>query len=71
MIDRFSGDIDITFKEHIGESRRKKLKNIVLKGISEELGMPVANWEETRSDRDYNACLFSYKSVFGLQDNLD
>ena len=24
VIDRFSEDIDITFKEHIGESRRKK-----------------------------------------------
>ena len=30
VIDRFSEDIDITFKEHIGESRRKKLKNVVL-----------------------------------------
>ena len=69
VIDRFSEDIDITFKEHIGESRRKKLKNVVLKGISEELGMPVANWEETQSDRDYNAYLFSYESVFGLQDD--
>ena len=27
VINRFSEDIDITFKEHIGESRRKKLKN--------------------------------------------
>lgn len=44
-IDRFSEDIDITFDEHIGESRRKKLKNVVLKGISEKLGMPIANWK--------------------------
>lgn len=69
VIDRFSEDIDITFKEHIGESRRKKLKNIVLKGISNELEMPIINWEETQSDRDYNAYLFSYDSVFGLQDD--
>ena len=69
VIDRFSEDIDITFNEHIGESRRKKLKNVVLKGISEELGMPIVNWEETQSDRDYNAYLFSYESVFGLQDD--
>lgn len=46
MIERFSEDIDITFSEHIGESRRKKLKNVVLKGISEELGMPAANWAD-------------------------
>lgn len=34
-INRFSEDIDITFDEHIGEARRKKLKNNVIKGISE------------------------------------
>ncbi len=68
VIDRFSEDIDITFDEHIGESRRKKLKNKVLKGISEELGIPIVNWEKTQSDRDYNAYYFSYDSVFGLED---
>lgn len=67
-ISRFSEDIDITFDEHIGESRRKKLKNVVLKGISEELRMPVSNWENTQSDRDHNAYHFSYESVFGLED---
>lgn len=67
-IDRFSEDIDITFDEHIGESRRKKLKNKVLKGISEELGMPITNWESIQSDRDYNAYYFSYESVFGMED---
>lgn len=69
VIDRFSEDIDITFNEHLGESRRKKLKNVVLKGISEELGLPVANWEEIQSDRDYNAYLFSYESVLDFQDD--
>ena len=46
VINRFSEDIDITFNEHIGESRRKKLKHVVLKGISEKLGMPIVNWDE-------------------------
>lgn len=68
-INRFSEDIDITFDEHIGESRRKKLKNVVLKRISEELGMPISNWEDIQSDRDYNAYHFSYVSVFGLEDD--
>ena len=36
IIDRFSEDIDITFDEHIGEGRRKKLKNVILKEICEE-----------------------------------
>ena len=31
--------------------------------------MPVSNWEEIQSDRDYNAYLYSYESVFGLQDD--
>ena len=69
VINRFSEDIDITFSEHIGESRRKKLKNIVLKGISEELGLPISNWSYIQSDRDYNAYHFSYDSVFGLEDD--
>lgn len=68
VINRFSEDIDITFNEHIGESRRKKLKHVVLKGISENLGMPIVNWNETQSDRDYNAYFFSYTSVFALED---
>lgn len=69
VIDRFSEDIDITFTEHLGESRRKKLKNVVLKGISEELELPIADWNEIQSDRDYNAYHFSYSSVFDLEDD--
>lgn len=71
VINRFSEDIDITFDEHIGEARRKKLKNDIIKGISEELNLPILNWSETQSDRDYNAYYFSYDSVVGLEnDNM-
>ena len=69
IIDRFSEDIDITFDEHIGEGRRKKLKNVILKGISEELKMPIVNFNDTQSDRDYNAYLFKYESVFAIEDD--
>lgn len=69
VINRFSEDIDITFDEHIGEARRKKLKNNVLRGISEELNMPISNWQATQSDRDYNAYYFTYESVFGFADD--
>lgn len=69
VINRFSEDIDITFDEHIGEARRKKLKNVILKGISDELGMSISNWEDIQSDRDYNAYLFSYDSVAGIEDD--
>ena len=37
LIDRFSEDIDITFSEHIGESRRKNLNTIFL-------NRSVMNW---------------------------
>lgn len=30
--------------------------------------MPIVNWDETQSDRDYNAYFFSYTSVFALED---
>ena len=63
LINRFSEDIDITFSEHIGESRRKKLKYKILKPISEELEMPIPNWDSIESDKDYNYYLFEYKPV--------
>ncbi len=69
VINRFSEDIDITFDEHIGEARRKKLKNVILRGISEELGMPISNWTDAQSDRDYNAYFFTYNSVAGIEDD--
>lgn len=63
LIDRFSEDIDITFAEHIGASRRKKLKYNILKPISDELGMPIENWDSIESDKDYNYYLFAYQTV--------
>ena len=69
VINRFSEDIDVTFNEHIGESRRKKLKYHVLKGISEELSLPISNWDLIQSDRDYNAYFFEYHSVFDFDND--
>lgn len=63
LIDRFSEDIDITFSEHIGESRRKKLKYNILKPISDELEMPIENWDSIESDKNYNYYLFGYHPV--------
>lgn len=60
VLNRFSEDIDITFSEHIGEARRKKLKHNVMKEISEELNMPITNWDRIESDRDYNCYIFQY-----------
>lgn len=63
LIDRFSEDIDITFTEHIGEGRRKKLKYNVIQPVSELLYMPISNWSLTESDKDYNCYEFDYTSV--------
>lgn len=62
-IDRFSEDIDITFKEHLGEARRKKLKYKILKKIADDLGLDIRNWDKIESDRDYNAYFFVYEPV--------
>ena len=63
LINRFSEDIDVTFSEHIGASRRKKLKYNILKPISDELGMPIENWASIESDKDYNYYLYGYHPV--------
>lgn len=59
-IDRFSEDIDITFSENLSQGQRKRLKNEIILSISEELGLPISDWEDTRSRRDYNRYTFSY-----------
>lgn len=46
LIERFSEDIDITFTEHLGENRRKRLKYEILQPIAEELGMRIRNWKQ-------------------------
>lgn len=64
VIDRFSEDIDITFTEHLGEKRRKKLKYDVMKAVSEELRIPIKNWDSIQSDRDLNSYIFDYDTMF-------
>ncbi len=64
VIDRFSEDIDITFTEHLGEKRRKKLKYDVMKTVSEELRVPIKNWDSIQSDRDLNSYIFDYNTMF-------
>lgn len=63
VLNRFSEDIDITFTEHLGESRRKRLKYNIMKQVGEELGMSISNWNTIESDRDYNCYIFQYESL--------
>lgn len=65
VIDRFSEDIDITFTEHLGEARRKKLKYNILKPIADELGLVIRNFDSIESDKNLNHYDFCYESVVG------
>lgn len=63
IIDRFSEDIDITFTEHLGESRRKRLKYEILQPIEKMLGLEIRNWDSIESDKDYNHYDYYYETV--------
>ena len=63
VIDRFSEDIDITFTEHLGEARRKKLKYNILKPIADELSLDISNFNMIESDKNLNHYDFYYESV--------
>ena len=63
VINRFSEDIDISFSEHIGASRRKKLKYNIIAPIAEKLGLIITNLDKTESDRDINNYIFEYKPL--------
>ncbi len=65
VIDRFSEDIDITFTEHLGEARRKRLKYKVLKPIADELGLEIRNFDTIESDKNLNHYDFYYELVVG------
>lgn len=54
VIDRFSEDIDITFTEHLGESRRKKLKYNIIKPAGDNIGLEIKNWDSIESDKNLN-----------------
>ncbi|MDO4178517.1 MAG: nucleotidyl transferase AbiEii/AbiGii toxin family protein [Phascolarctobacterium sp.] len=66
VINRFSEDIDISCANILSQGQRKKLKNDIIAGISNELKMPIPNWNETRSRRDYNCYIFDYTPINGF-----
>lgn len=70
VIERFSEDIDITFCEHIGVARKKKIKYELLKPISEKLGLPIDNWDMIESNKDYNHYDFLYDTMSTSGENV-
>lgn len=63
VINRFSEDIDISFSEHIGASRRKKLKYNIIAPIAQKLGLTITNFDKAQSDRDINNYIFEHKPI--------
>ena len=63
--ERFSEDIDITFSDTLTQGQRRKLKNDTIDNISKVLDLPIVNWDETRSRRDYNCYMFDYEPIEG------
>lgn len=63
VLNRFSEDIDIAFTDKLTGSERKRLKNEIILGISKELNIPISNWQEAKSRRDYNCYTFSYSPM--------
>ncbi|MDO4304127.1 MAG: nucleotidyl transferase AbiEii/AbiGii toxin family protein [Bacillota bacterium] len=63
VIDRFSEDIDIAFFNKLSQGKRKHLKNDIIAGISAALEMPILDWENARSRRDYNRYTFSFEPL--------
>lgn len=65
-IDRFSEDIDISFIGKLTQGMRKNLKDGTIAGISKTLNMPILDWENARSKRDYNCYTFGYEPINGF-----
>ena len=70
-INRFSEDVDISFTEHIGASRRKKLKYDIIAPIAQKLGLVISNFDKTQSDRDVNNYAFEYVPLFKSDKHVD
>lgn len=65
VIDRFSEDIDITFMSKQTDGQRRNFKNKVVRGIGEELGLPIVDWDKAGSGRLFNVYTFSYVPIDG------
>ncbi len=62
VIKRFSEDINITIDRKLSQAQMRKLKDTI-KSVAEELGLRIANINQTRSRRSYNRYVLEYDSV--------
>lgn len=62
VISRFSEDIDITTSRNLSQGEKRRLKYGIV-DIADELGLRIANIDDTHSRRDYNCYELVYESV--------
>ena len=63
LINRFSEDIDIAFFGYTSEVQKKGFKYDIIKSLSENLSMPIMNWNITESEKDYLYYLLGYHPI--------
>ena len=65
LINRFSEDIDINYKDHSKLNRRKRKEiKYSLKDMVESSGLTISNFDKTRSNRDFNRYEIDYPKSF-------
>ncbi len=65
LINRFSEDIDLNYIDHdsLNQKKRKEIK-YTLKDVVDKCGLAVSNFENTRSNRDFNRYEIEYNKAF-------
>lgn len=72
LLDRFSEDIDLSFNASIGhpsEKQKRQLKEYVITSL-DTIGLPIANFDQIYSRRNYNRYHFSYTSLFSTLSSI-
>lgn len=75
LIDRFSEDIDLNFINHaaLNRNKRKEIK-YKLKDVVDKCGLKIINFDETKSNRDFNRYeieyIKSYPTSISLKPNV-
>ncbi|MCQ2978484.1 MAG: nucleotidyl transferase AbiEii/AbiGii toxin family protein [Clostridia bacterium] len=62
IINRFSEDIDLTFENHPGDSKRKRVKHEIVNLIN-DMGFNIINEDDLKGNRDFNKYLIEYPKV--------
>ena len=65
LINRFSEDIDLNYIDHDSLNRRKRKEiKYELKDVADRCGLMISNFDDTRSNRDFNRYEIEYDKAF-------